>query len=256
MTPKWIRQDVLAGRVMPGAWTSIGSPAVADIASLVGFDWVNIDTEHGAYDGDIVARQIEVVGAHDVAAMVRVGAAEPLLFKRMLDLGASGVIVPLVESAEQAQQIVSATRYPPMGERGVARSVRAAGHGTEFERYFSEANDNRLVVTQIERPQAVARIDDIAAVDGVDVLFVGPLDLTTSLGVRGQVDQPIYRAAIGTVVAAAKNAGKAAGILLGDVSQIDQAIDDGFTFIACGTDKSMLHAGMRESCQAIVRHRR
>jgi 4-hydroxy-2-oxoheptanedioate aldolase len=171
-------------------------------------------------------------------------------------MGAGGIMVPYVNTVEEAKQAAAAMRYPPQGVRGVARSNRAAGFGQKFETYYAEANDQLLTVVQIETGEAVGQAEEIAGVEGVDVLFIGPLDLSVNLGIPGQSDHPDLRAAVSRVIAACRKAGKAAGILLGSVAQIAPTVADGFTFIAVGSDGALVSAGMRTLSDAFLPYRR
>ena len=169
--------------------------------------------------------------------------------KRILDLGASGIMTPYVNTADEARRAAAAMCYPPDGIRGVASSNRACGFGQDFEAYFGEANQNLLTVLQIETLTAVENADEIAAVEGADVLFVGPLDLSVSLGITRQFDHPDFRQAIKKVIAACKNHGKAAGILTHVPEMLGRFIEDGFTFVGCGSDGTAVAAGMKAFAQ-------
>lgn len=241
---KYLRQRALRGELLAGTWLNLGSSLTAEMAGRAGFDWVLVDMEHGAGDQHSLVHQLQALDTTNAAGVVRIAWNEAPRFKRVLDQGASGIMVPYVNTAEAARQAVAAMRYPPQGVRGVARSNRAAGFGQDFAAYFAEANENLLTVVQIETAEAIANVEEIAAVEGVDVLFVGPLDLSVSLGIPGQSTHPDFRAAIRRVIDAARKAGKAAGILLGSAEQIAPTVEDGFTFIAVGSDGVMVAQGM------------
>jgi 2-keto-3-deoxy-L-rhamnonate aldolase RhmA len=155
-------------------------------------------------------------------------------------------MVPWVSNAEEARQAVAAMRYPPHGIRGAASFNRACGYGKEFEEYFAKASQDLLTIVQIESSEAVNRAREIAAVDGVDVLFVGPLDLSVNLGAPRQLDRPDFREALNTVIAACHQEGKAAGILLWKREQLEQAITDGFTFVGLGSDGAAVATAMNQ----------
>lgn len=242
---KYLRQRALAGEILAGTWLNLGSSLTAEIAGQAGFDWVLIDLEHGAGDHASLLHQLQALEAYPATGIVRIAWNEVSQFKRSLDLGPGGIMVPYVRSAAEARQAVAAMRYPPDGMRGVARFHRAAGFSQNFDAYFAEANANLLTIVQIETADAVAQVEEIAAVEGADVLFVGPLDLSVSLGIPQQYGHPDFRAAIHRVVAAARQAGKAAGILLPAVEQIVATVEDGFTFIAVGSDGGVVASGMR-----------
>jgi len=244
---KYLRERALGGERLFGTWCSLGSSITAEIAGLSGVDWVLIDLEHGMGDYDALVHQLQAVEGTPAAPIVRIVWNEPYRFKRALDLGASGVMVPWVNSADEAKGVAESMRYPPEGIRGVAMTLRATKFAAEFQAYSSEANDGLLTIAQIERVDGVKNAEEIAAVDGVDVLFVGPLDLTTSMGIQGQYDHPDFHDALATVVKACRKHGKAAGYLLSSKDQMEERLDAGFTFIAYGADTVMVAAGMKEN---------
>ncbi|MCW3094418.1 MAG: 4-hydroxy-2-oxovalerate aldolase [Chthonomonadaceae bacterium] len=242
---KYLRERVLQREVLAGTWLNLGSNVTAEIAGRAGFDWLLIDLEHGSGDEAHLLGQLQAISATNAAPIVRIAWNEAPRVKRTLDLGPSGIMVPYVNTPEEARRAVAAMRYPPQGVRGAARFTRAAGFGQELDQYFAEANANLLTIVQIETPQAVAQVEEIAAIDGVDVLFVGPLDLSVSLGIPQQFTHPDFRAALQRVSEAARNANKAAGILLASADQIAPTVADGFTFLAVGSDGGMVAAGMK-----------
>lgn len=242
---KYLRERVLRREVLAGTWLNLGSGLTAEIAGRAGFDWLLIDLEHGSGDEAHLLGQLQAISATEAAPIVRIVWNEAPRVKRTLDLGPSGIMIPYVNTAEEARRAVAAMRYPPQGVRGAARFTRAAGFSQDFDRYFAEANSNLLTVVQIETPQAVAQVEEIAAVDGVDVLFVGPLDLSVGLGIPQQYTHPDFRAALHRVSEAARQANKAAGILLASSDQIAPTVADGFTFLAVGSDGGMVAAGMK-----------
>lgn len=252
---KYLRERALNGEVLAGTWLSLGSSLTAEIAGQAGFDWVLIDHEHGAGDEEHLLHQLQAVEATPAAGIVRIAWNDAFRFKRALDLGAAGIMIPYVNTVEEAQHAVSAMRYPPQGSRGVARFQRAAGFGQRFESYFAEANANLLTIVQIETKEAVNHVEEIAAVDGVDVLFVGPLDLSVSLGIPQQVTHPDFRAALARVIAAGHRAGKAVGILIPSPDALPATLEDGFTFIAVGSDGGLVAAGMHRIASAFGSHR-
>ena len=252
---KYLRKRALSGELLAGTWLSLGSSLTAEMVGKAGFDWALIDLEHGAGDQESLLLQLQALEAAPTAGIVRIAWNEAPRFKRALDLGASGIMVPYVNTADEARQAAQSMRYPPQGVRGVARSNRAAAFGQEFDAYFAEANDNLLTIVQIETAEAVDNADRIAAVEGVDVLFIGPLDLSVSLGIPQQTAHPHFRAAVKRVIDACRQAGKAAGILLPSADQIAPTIADGFTFIACGSDGGLVAGGMRSIAATFAGHR-
>jgi 4-hydroxy-2-oxoheptanedioate aldolase len=252
---KYLYDQVRRGERLFGTWSNLGSSIASEIAGLAGFDWVLIDLEHGSGDYGNLVHQIQAVSATPAAPIVRVAWNDPVAFKRILDLGASGLMVPYVQNADEARRAVQAMRYPPNGIRGVASLNRATGFGAEFSEYVRRADTELLTVVQIETPLAVENAPEIASVDGVDVLFVGPLDLSTGLGVQGKYDDPTYLAAIDRVSAAAEAAGKASGILLLDPLSVAPMLERGLRFIALGSDGGAVAAGMRANAALVAKYR-
>jgi 4-hydroxy-2-oxoheptanedioate aldolase len=164
---------------------------------------------------------------------------------RVLDMGAEGIMCPRINNLHEAKQVVSALRYPPEGKRGVAKMIRATGFGQNFDDYYREANENILGVIQIETTDALAHLDEIAALDGVDVLFVGPADLSMALGIFGQFDHPRFREALTATQDAARKAGKTTGILLFNPEDYPAYQEMGFRMIACGADATFVANGAR-----------
>ena len=253
---KWIRDRALRGELLTGTFLNLGSSVTAEMAGKSGFDWLLFDLEHGAGDRQELLNQLQAISDSPSVPIVRIGWNDHVTVKRILDLGASGIMTPYVNTAEEARNAVAAMCYPPQGIRGVASSNRACGFGQEFETYFSEANQNLTTVVQIETTTAVDNAGEIAAVDGVDVLFVGPLDLSVSLGIPRQFDHPNFRKAIERVIAACKAHGKAAGILTHAPEMLGRFIEDGFTFVASGSDGTLVAAGMKTLAQGFQQFRR
>lgn len=249
----WISENVRKGKLLSGIWISTGSPIVSEIAGSSGADWVLLDWEHGLGGEADLIHCLQAIRGTSAAPIVRVATAEPHLIKRALDQGASGIMVPWLGTSDQAEQIVSAMRYSPQGIRGVATSTPATLYGADTAEYLKRANNDLLTVIQIETPEAVKNADTIAAVDGVDVLFVGPSDLSFSMGIHRQIDHPDFRAAIKRVAEACATHGKQAGILANSSAMAQQAVADGFTFIAYGADISILTAGM-QNCVNVIKN--
>jgi 4-hydroxy-2-oxoheptanedioate aldolase len=245
------RTRVLAREFLAGCWANLGSSITAEMAGVAGFDWVLLDHEHGPGSDVTILHQLQALAATPAAALVRIAANDPARFKRVLDAGAHGVMIPYVGTAAEAQAAVSAMRYPPRGIRGVAKLTRATAFGAGFDEYFAHAHERLLTLPQIETPEGVANAHAIAAIDGVDVLFVGPMDLTTSLGIPGDYEHPRSIEALKQVAAAARGAGKAAGILLQNPAHVAMCREFGFTFIALGSDGSAVANGLRQSLSVL-----
>ncbi|MFO8089116.1 MAG: aldolase/citrate lyase family protein [Desulfatiglandaceae bacterium] len=252
---KFIRERVLQREFMAGSWCNLGSPITVEMAARAGFDWILIDQEHGPGDNMTLLHQIQAADAGSAPVIVRIAWNEMPRFKRVLDLGAAGVMVPYVQTPQEAADVASFMRYPPEGVRGVASSPRATGFGPDFPEYFDAANRNLLTVVQVETAKAVENLEAIASVPGVDVLFVGPLDLSISLQKPGRFNDPDFISVLKNISAVVKSAGKAAGILLPGLSELPLAVELGFTFVAVGTDGGTVTAGMKEYITAMNKYR-
>jgi 4-hydroxy-2-oxoheptanedioate aldolase len=242
---QFIRQRVLACEVMLGIGANLGSSLTVEMIGASGFDWTWIDCEHGAGDYSELIPQIQAASIYNAPAIVRIAWNEAPRFKRVLDLGAAGIMVPYVTTAQEAEQASSAMRYPPQGIRGVARFNRACGFGQNFDTYFKKANDNLLTVVQIETKEAVARAEEIAAVDGVDVLFIGPLDLSVNMGIANTYQHPKFMQAMDEVAEACRKNRKAAGILVPNLDFLESWIAKGFTFLVVGSDGGCMAGGLK-----------
>lgn len=242
--PPDFRRRVLAREWLCGTFLNLGSPITVEIAGLAGFDWLLIDHEHGPGGEDTLLHQLHAASATPAFPVVRIAANETPRFKRALDMGALGVMVPYVSTAAEARAAVAAMRYPPHGVRGVAKFNRGAGFGGDFEDYYAHAHERLLTAIQIETPEAVENIEAIAAVDGADVLFVGPTDLSYNMGIRDQLESPRFLATLQKVSAAAKKHGKAAGILVHSNALVPRVRELGYTFVALGSDGGGVRAAL------------
>lgn len=245
-----LRKKLLKGEVCLGSWIQIGHPAVAEVLAGIGFDWVAADMEHtdiGIQEFTAVARGLYGRGA---VPMARVRENDTLAIRQVLDAGAGGVIVPLVNSAAEAEKAVRAAKFPPRGIRGTA-FFRANDYGRGFDDYMREANESIVVVVMIETKAAVDSIDEILATDGVDGVFIGPYDLSLSYGIPGKTGDPVMIDALRKVREACARAKKAAGLHLVklDEKSIRKTVEDGFTFIALGMDNLFIENGAREAIE-------
>ena len=240
---KNLKKRIRNGEAVNGCWLNLGSSLTAEIVGQAGFDWVLIDLEHGAGEEKDVLSQLQALEHSSTAAIVRVESAERQRIHRVLDAGAEGVMCPHIDTTADAKKVVDGLRYPPGGSRGVAKMVRASGFGKNFAEYYSSANENILGVVQIETPEALKHLDEIAAIDGVDVLFIGPADLTMSLGIFGQFDHHLFIDAVKATVAAAQKAGKAVGILIFNPDEYNRYYEMGIRMIACGADATFVAQG-------------
>jgi 4-hydroxy-2-oxoheptanedioate aldolase len=226
-----------------GLWLGLADPYAADIVGGAGFDWLLIDGEHAPNDVRSVLAQLQVLAPHRSHPVVRAPIGDAVVIKQLLDIGAQTVLVPMVESAEQAQALVQATRYPPAGVRGVAGAlVRASGFNRRRD-YLHAADEQVCLLVQVETRRGLDAVDAIAATEGVDGVFVGPADLAASLGHLSQSGHPEVQAAIDHVIDRVRAADKAPGILTLDVEQAHRYIARGCRFVAVGTDVTVLVRG-------------
>lgn len=243
------RERVAArSEILAGTFLGLGSPLAAEVVAIAGFDWVAVDLEHGA-GGELDAlHQLQAIARTPAAGFVRVESASGARIAHALDAGADGVIVPQVSSAAEAAEVVAACRYG--GARGVARFNRAWHWGTR-PGTLGEADERVTCCIQIERMDALEDVDAIAAIDGVDVLFLGPADLGHALGVAGPADNPDLLAAGARIAEAAERHGKAAGILAGSPAHLEHYYRLGFTFLGCAADGALLMQRAQEVLAAV-----
>ena len=246
---KDFRQRLRRGERMVGTLVTLPSPDLVEIMVEAGFDWLFIDTEHGAFEAAQAQVLLQAAGER-CPCIVRVPSSEDVWIKKALDIGAAGIIVPAVNSLEQAQQVVSACRYPPQGTRGVGIG-RAHGFGARFKEYVEHANDEVAVIIQAEHIDAVESIDAIVAVQGVDAVLVGPYDLSASMGLIGQVADPKVQAAIGRVTEACRREGVPLGIFGVNAAAVRPYMDEGYSLIAVGTDSLFAGKAARETLAAL-----
>ena len=224
-----------------GAWLSIGHPTVAEVTAAQEYDFVLIDTEHtplGLETVENMSRAVEAAEG-DTKTVVRVPSNDPVRIKRILDIGVAGIMVPMVETVEEAEQISAAVQYPPHGIRGVA-SGRATEYGDEFKQYVESANELIFTAVQIETQTGLENAEEIAAVDGIDAVFVGPADLSANLGIFAEWENSRLTEAIETVVDAAQQAGVPVGTLIVDPDDIEMRVEQGFDYLIVGKDTSHL----------------
>jgi 2-dehydro-3-deoxyglucarate aldolase len=245
--PNQFRADLLAGKRLIGCWASLASPITAEILGVAGFDWILLDGEHSPNDVTTFVPQLMALKGSASAPVVRPPWNEPVVIKRLLDIGFHNFLLPYVETAEQARGAVASTRYPPKGIRGVSIAHRSNMYGT-VPGYFPGINDHITVLLQIESRQGFDAVDAIAAVEGVDGIFVGPSDLAAAFGHLGNANHPDVQAAIRHVFDRARAAGKAAGILTGVEAEARRYLDWGATFVAVGSDLGLFRAASQALC--------
>lgn len=223
---------------------TLPSPAVAEMVSMIGFDWLFIDGEHGPIESGELQHLLQAIGKRS-AAMVRVRSLEEHFIKSVLDLGADGVVVPQVSTADEAASVVRFSRYAPQGQRGVGLG-RAHDYGLNFDDYLKRANDEVSVVVQAETAASVENIEAITQVGGVDAVLIGPYDLSASLGKMGQLDDPLVTGAIDHIAAVCQKAGMALGIFAVKPEDVLPYKEKGFTFLLSGVDMLLLGGATAE----------
>ena len=238
--PSDFRARLRAGETAVGSFVNLGSPLVTEIMGLAGFDWLVLDLEHGAGDEPRLLAQLQALKGSGAATIVRVEGIDLPRFMHALDVGADGVLVPRLRSADDARRCAEYCRYG--GARGVARYNRS-WHWGLAARTLADADEEVVCVVQIETREALEAVDEIAAVDGVDVLFVGPADLAHSLGLHGPPDDPELLELAASVAEAADAHGKAAGVLVGTLDQLRAYRDVGFRFLGCNSDGGLVAQG-------------
>jgi 4-hydroxy-2-oxoheptanedioate aldolase len=242
LPPNAFKQAILDGQRQIGFWLSLGSAAVAEVVAGAGFDWVMIDAEHGHNDLSTVIDQLRELEGGSATPVVRPAWNDPVLIKRLLDAGAPALLVPFVRSAEEAAQAVAATRYPPRGIRGVATSQRASRWGQRTD-YVQSYEAELCVIVQLETGPSLDALEAIAAVPGVDALFVGPSDLAADMGHLGAPGHPEVQAAIADAVARCRRVGKPMGTFAPATEDAQRYLDLGMTFAAVGADAGVLRRG-------------
>ena len=250
MLASTIKEKLARGEVSIGSWMSMAHVSIAEILASAGYDWVVVETEHTAIDVSEVLKLLIAIEGRGSVPLVRLAWNDPIQCKAVLDSGAAGVIVPMVNTRADAELAVQGAKYPPLGRRGVGLA-RAQGYGRDFAEYVRRANDDSLLVVQIEHIEAVENIDEILSVPGIDATFIGPYDLSMSMGLPGQLTHPDVLAARQRVLTATLERGLVAGIHLVHPDQAAAGMADyvalGYRFIALGTD--ILFLG--DSCRAM-----
>jgi 2-keto-3-deoxy-L-rhamnonate aldolase RhmA len=232
-----LRDKILKNQLTIGSWINIGNTTIAEIMSDVGFEWLVIDMEHSAISISMCQEMIRVIDLKGVTPIVRVGENNPLIIKRVLDAGAKGIIVPMVNTRQEAEEAVKSVKYPPFGNRGVGIS-RAQNYGRKFKEYYESNNSESIVIVQIEHIKAVKNLESILSVNGVDAFIVGPYDLSGSIGIPGKFDAPKFIEIIKKINEIAKNTKTTSGyhIVNPEVDYVKEKIESGYTFLAYGVD--------------------
>ncbi len=249
MRANHVKRRLIAGEPSVGTWLSLPSPEAAEYVATLGFDWLVVDTEHNAIDIRTLSQMFGVIAPAGVAPMVRIPWNSAENFKRVLDAGAWGVVVPMVNSREEAERAVEATRFPPAGARSVGGSMPAIRYGTTGGDYLKRADDEIVIVLQIEHVTGVEHADEILSVPGVDACFIGPNDLAASLGIGIGVplesDNEKLNEAIEEIRAACVRNHVAPGIHTSGAAGVNQRIGEGFQFLAMASEMSYLLSGLK-----------
>lgn len=246
------KQAIAEGTRQIGFWQALASPYTAEICAGAGFDWLLFDGEHAPNDLPLLLAQLQAVAGHDVEPVVRPPVGDPVLVKQLLDVGFRTLLVPMVETAEQAAFLVRATRYPPDGIRGVGSAIARASRWNRVPGYLARAADDVCLLLQVESAPGLASLEAIARTPGVDGVFLGPADLAASLGHLGDPAHADVQRAIEGAIGTIRAAGKAAGILSADRALAARYLALGATFVAVGTDVTVLARGA-ESLAAAYR---
>lgn len=241
--PTFAQRLRAADRAQVGMWVCSASPLVAEICAGSGLDWILVDGEHSPNGLESTLAQLQAIAGYPITPMVRVPAGEPVVVKQVLDVGAQNLLVPMVNTADQARAMVRAVRYPPDGIRGVGSALARASRWNRIPDYLGRAAGLVSLFVQIETAEAVENVAQIAAVDGVDGIFVGPSDLAASMGVLGQQTDPGVVAAVEACIQAGHAAGKPVGVNAFDPAMARRYLDAGVAFILVGADVTLLARG-------------
>ena len=247
MITKDLKSQLQRGDTVFASWIQIGHPTIAEILVRAGFKCLVLDCEHGLIDLETAAAIMRAMGSGSCTPLVRLPKNDSTWIARIMDSGAGGIIVPMVNSAEQAAAAVAAIKYPPEGRRGIGY-CRANTYGADFPQYFDAANESSVVIVQIEHADGVENIDSILDVNGVDGVFVGPYDLSGSMDVLGELDHPKMRAALQRINQSCRNHHLPAGlhVVAPEPERVKNAIEQGFRFIALSIDSVLLTHSARE----------
>jgi 2-keto-3-deoxy-L-rhamnonate aldolase RhmA len=251
-----LRRESLLERPACGGWLQIGHPAPAEVHARAGFGWVCVDLEHGVVDLESMAGVFRALSGYDCVPAARVPANDPVWIRRSLDAGARAVVVPMVNSAEEAERAVRAAKYPPRGERGFGY-CRANAHGTDFAEYARTANDETAVILQVEHIRAIEKLEAIAAVEDVDALFIGPYDLSGSLGVPGELEHPKVLAALERFRSICRSRGVPMGmhVVRPTVEAVGRSLAEGYKLLALGLDTVFMESAARQALSWALNHK-
>lgn len=242
LPPNPFLKAIKSGAPQIGLWTSLGGNISAQVLAHAGFDWICVDMEHSPNELRDVLAQLQVFAGSETTAVVRPPSQDSVMVKRLMDIGAHGLIFPMVETPDEARAMVAAASYPPKGIRGVAGSNRANAFGRYVD-YFDRVEDETAIIVQIESVDALARAVEIGEIDGVDGVFFGPADIGADMGILGKPADPAIWDAVRPVAKALIDKGIAVGTLVSDLEFAKTLIGEGYSFIACGVDTAVLARG-------------
>lgn len=237
-----VKRITLQGRKTCGAWAQLGSPFTVEILSNAGFDWLMIDMEHSPIDMMTLISMVQAIGSTDTIPFARAPWNDPVVIKRILDTGVMGLLIPYVNSAEEAEMAVKACKYPPEGIRGVAGSTRAAGYGQNIMNYLTKANEEIMILIAIETKEALDNLDEILMVSGFDGIFIGPMDLAASLGHLGNPNEIEVQEAFALIEEKTLNSGKILASLAGNWEQAQMKYQKGYQMLMLMADSTSLAA--------------
>ena len=240
LSPNLFKRALQQGQTQIGLWVGLADDNVAEALAGCGFDWLLLDAEHGPNDVRTVLSQLRAVAPYPVHPVVRPVEGRVALVKQYLDVGAQTLLVPMIDNAGQAREMVRAMRYAPVGVRGMGAALARASRWNQVPQYVQQADDEMCLLVQAETTEALSHLAEIAQVEGVDGVFFGPADLSASMGYRGQANHPAVQQAITEGIATVRAAGKAAGILMADPAQARHYLAAGAQFVAVGVDTTLL----------------
>lgn len=245
-----LKETLKTGKAAIGTFVQIGHPDVTEMLSHAGFDWLLLDGEHGPFGIETMQIMLQAMSGTKTVPIIRAPWNDPVYIKRALDIGAYGLLIPLVSSKREAENAVHALRYPPVGIRGVGPR-RASRYYLDFKEYVATVDAELLIMVQIETKEAIQNVSEILSVDGIDAYFVGPMDLSAALGHIGDVNHPEVADAIDKILAAGKEAKKIGGIYAFSVEDVQKRIQQGFQLISLGADSRLLMGSAQESLKKI-----
>lgn len=250
--PFSVKERLTAGERLHGCWIEAFSPVMTEIVALSGYDVAMIDLEHGPGDVMDALRQIQVIAAHECAPLIRVGSTDRNMIKKAMDIGPAGLMIPDIQTAEEARDVVAACRYGPEGVRGAAPAlVRASGYGGNLNRYLQDINEGFLLIGQVESSRGAANIEEIAAVEGMDMLFIGPADLSASLGALGDFTPDRFTSTFESLQRAILNAGKWLGCIPFHDWDASRLYGNGHHLVLSGVDTLLLREAAERDAAAL-----